>query len=247
MDDAYGRTYADLYRRHWWWRAREALILEVLAELRPGGGWGTVLDIGCGDGLLFDRLSSLGEVEGVEPDAGLVSANGPWRHRIHVRAFDESFDTGRRFGLIVMLDVLEHLLDPVGALRHARSLLAPGGRMVLTVPAFRLLWTRHDEINHHVTRYTRAHLVHQARRAGLNVEHARYFFHWLFPAKLAVRATEHLLGAGDTLPSVPPEWINAAAYRLSRLEQAVVKPLRLPFGTSLLAVLSAPTSPPMAA
>ena len=247
MDDAYGRRYADLYRRHWWWRAREETIVEVLAGLRPDAHWGAVLDIGCGDGLFFDRLSVLGEVEGVEPDAGLVSDDGPWRDRIHVRPFDASFDTGRRYGLIVMLDVLEHLADPVRALRHARSLLAPGGRMVLTVPAFRVLWTRHDEINHHVTRYTRAGLVRQARRAGLEVSEARYFFHWLFPVKLAVRAKERLLGAGDTLPAVPPRWINAAAYRLSRLEAAVATPLGLPFGTSLLAVLSvAAVEPPPA-
>lgn len=241
MDDAYGQAYRELYRKHWWWRAREEMIAGVLNRLQPDARWGSVLDVGCGDGLFFDRLSSMGEVEGVEPDAALVSEDGPWRSRIHVRPFDRGFRPGRRYGLILMLDVLEHMDDPVAALRHARELLAPGGRLVVTVPAFRLLWTRHDEINHHVTRYTRTALVRQAHEAGLEVASARYFFHWLFPAKLAVRAKERLLSAGDALPTVPPPWINAAAYGLSRLEQAVVMPLRLPFGTSLLAVLSAPS------
>ena len=233
MDAAYAREYRELYERHWWWRAREALVLRTLRRLREGRGPGRILDVGCGDGLFFDRLAELGEVEGLEPDASLLTPGSPHRGRITVAPFDERFQPGRRYALVLMLDVLEHLPDAEGALRHARSLLEPGGRLVVTVPAFQWLWTHHDDLNRHYVRYTESTLRDVAGRAGLRVEESRYFFHWTVPGKLAVRAKERVLGPGgpERVPAAP---VNRALYLLSRAEQA----LRLPFGSSLLAVLA---------
>src|SRR5439155_2500608 len=193
MEQAYARQYAELYRRHWWWRAREHLIVDVLTQLRPRVRWGTILDVGCGDGLFFDRAAQFGEVEGVEPDASLVSPESPYRARIHIGPFDESFEPRKRYSLVLMLDVLEHLADPAAALRHAASLLAPDGILLVTVPAFNLVWTNHDELNRHLTRYTRATLRRLADAVGLRVTHMWYFFHSLFLAKLAVRLWEAVL------------------------------------------------------
>ena len=237
MEADYAAVYGELYRRHWWWRAREAVVLATLRRLRAGRGPGRVLDIGCGDGLFFDALAEFGEVEGVEPDASLLAADSPHRGRITVAPFDAAFQPGRRYALVTMLDVLEHLPDPVGALRHVRALLEPQGRLVLTVPAFNWLWTHHDELNRHYVRYTRHTLAARLREAGMKLDEARYFFRWTVPAKLAVRAKEAVLGPGgpERLPAPP---VNRALYLLSRAEQAVIGRLPLPFGTSLLAVCS---------
>ena len=237
MDASYAAAYGELYRRHWWWRAREAVVLATLRRVRAGKPTTRVLDVGSGDGLFFDRLMEFGEVEGIEPDASLLTPGSPHRPRITVAPFDENYQPGHRFGLVTMLDVLEHLPDAEAALRHGRALLEPDGRLVLTVPAFRWLWTHHDELNRHYTRYTRATLRAVARRAGMRVESARYFFHWTVPAKLAVRAKERVLGPGgpERLPAPP---VNRALLALSHVEQAIAGPLHLPFGTSLLAVLA---------
>ena len=237
MEASYAAQYGELYRRHWWWRAREAVVLQTLRRVRAGRGPGRVLDVGCGDGLFFDRLAEFGPVEGVEPDASLLTPGSPHRARITVAPFDASFQPGHRYALVLMLDVLEHLEDPVGALRHARSLLEPDGRLVLTVPAFPWLWTHHDELNRHQVRYTRATLGAQVRKAGLRLDEARYFFRWTVPGKLAVRAREAVLGPGgpERVPAAP---VNRALYLLSRAEQRLIGRLPLPFGTSLLAVCS---------
>ena len=233
MDAEYARHYRDLYQRHWWWRSREAFLLGWIRRLNRRDALGRILDVGCGDGLFFDRLAEFGEVEGIEPDASLLSAGSPHRGRITVAPFDERFRPGHRYTLVLMLDVLEHLPDPVGALSHARSLLEPDGRLVVTVPAFQWLWTHHDELNRHYLRYTESTLREVAARAGLRMEESRYFFHWTVPGKLAVRAKERVLGPGgpERVPAAP---VNRALYLLSRAEQA----LRLPFGSSLLAVLA---------
>ncbi|HMD86324.1 MAG TPA: class I SAM-dependent methyltransferase [Terriglobia bacterium] len=234
MRDDYLQRYRELYQRHWWWRAREKLILETLRAEQPPGGWKSILDVGCGDGLFFDQLTPFGDVEGVEPSAASVSDQGPHRSRIHIGPFDENFQPRKEFKLILMLDVLEHLADPAAALRRALALLAPGGMLLVTVPAFNALWTNHDLVNEHVTRYTRRTFRELARQAGLAIQTERYFFQWLFPLKLATRGLERAM---DILPrpaSVPPGWINTPLYLLSLLEQYTWGALPWPFGSSLM-------------
>lgn len=239
MDTEYGARYRDLYERHWWWRARERVVLDVLRRHRPVAGWRTILDVGCGDGLFFDALAQLDGVqlvEGVEPARALVSPNGRHVDRIHVVPFDASFDTGRRYSLVLMLDVLEHLEDPGAALRHALSLLEPGGVFLATVPAFMALWTRHDALNHHFTRYDRRSMRALAHNAGLRIDEARYLFHWTALAKLATRVVEAIVPGAPAAPKVPPAPINSALYAITRLEQRLTSGLPLPFGSSLLVV-----------
>lgn len=236
MDPEYARRYRELYDQHWWWRAREAFLLTVLRRHRPPAGWRRILDVGSGDGLLFDRLAEFGDVEGVEADAALIDPASKHRARIHVGPFDSSFRPERRYSLILMLDLLEHLPAPAAGLRHAVALLEPGGVVVATVPAFGLLWTMHDELNHHFRRYTKASFAALAAAAGLEIESATYFFHWLFLAKLLVRGAEHVTHAHPTPPETPAPWLNGALYGLTRLEQRILTPLRVPFGSSLLIV-----------
>lgn len=239
MDVGYGAQYRDLFERHWWWRARERVILAALERHRPAGGWKAVLDVGCGDGLFFDalaRLDGVTLVEGIEPADALVSPNGPHRAQIHVAPFDASFDTGRRYSLVLMLDVLEHLPDPVAALRHAVSLLEPDGVFIATVPAFMALWTRHDELNHHFTRYDKGSFAALARDAGLKIAESRYFFRWTAGAKLLTRVAEAVVPGAPAAPVVPSTAVNRALYALSRGEERLLGAATFPFGSSLLVV-----------
>lgn len=234
MDQEYGARYRELYRRHWWWRARESAILGALRRLQPASGWGTILDIGCGDGLFFDELSGLGQVEGVEPEAGLLDPRGKWRSAIHAVPFDAGFQPTTRYGLILLLDVLEHMEHPAAALSQAVSLLAPGGVILVTVPAFEALWTGHDDLNHHLRRYTRSQFRALALAAGLRIERERYLFQWVAVAKLAARMVEALRRGGPALPTIPPEPINRLLAFASRLEARVASRVPIPFGSSLM-------------
>lgn len=235
MREDYVQTYSRLYLEHWWWRAREAVILETIRHYEPASGYGSILDVGCGGGWLLDRLRDFGAPEGIEPDASLGGPRRDAQGDVHVAPFDESFQPDKRYGLILMLDVLEHLDDPTAALRHARGLLAPTGRLILTVPAFNALWTRHDDINEHLRRYTRTSLRQLAAAAALQLDCCRYLFHWMFPAKLLVRVKERLMPARPDVPDVPSEPLNRLLYAGCRLEERFLGRARLPFGSSLLA------------
>jgi SAM-dependent methyltransferase len=234
LREDYSQTYRDLYNNHWWWRARERLILDLLHTKQPPAGWGKILDVGCGDGLFFDALLQLGDVEGVEVSPAIAGKNGKHTARIHVGNFDPTLKLNTNFGLILMLDVLEHMRDPTTALRYALTLLAPNGKILITVPAFQSLWTSHDVLNEHIARYTKRTFRSVARDAGLQIESDNYFFHWLFPVKMLTRISENILGSRPRPPRLPPRRINQALYWFSLLENRALSGGRLPFGSSLL-------------
>jgi 2-polyprenyl-3-methyl-5-hydroxy-6-metoxy-1,4-benzoquinol methylase len=204
-----------------------------------------ILDIGCGDGLLFDQLSRFGEVWGIEPDTKLVSPDNPWRSHIELAPFSPDYQTDRRFDLILMLDVLEHLPEDAKCLQRVFELLRPGGLCVVTVPALPSLWSRHDLINCHYRRYTLKTLQQLTDRAGLVRLEGHYFFGWtilpmylrrlLHPAA-ATAASED----GDYDVQVPNRFVNNCLYGTCIVEQFFSAARGVPIGSSIFAVLQRP-------
>jgi 2-polyprenyl-3-methyl-5-hydroxy-6-metoxy-1,4-benzoquinol methylase len=236
VDREYGEAYRELFEKHWWWRSRTEFIVDKLRALGLADRRQRILDVGCGDALFFDRLAEFGEVEGVEPCADLVRVDNPHRDRIFIGPFDRDFCPDKQYSLILMLDVLEHLPDPVGALSHALDLLAPEGLVVVTVPAFMALWTNHDVLNHHLTRYTKQTFAEVARHAGLEIQEQRYLYHWTHPVKIGVRLVESVSHCKPGAPKIPGGLINEMLFAISRFEQKTLSRLPMPFGSSLLVV-----------
>ncbi len=236
MDAAYGTAYATLHRTHWWWRARHDHLARLLAAHLAPGGAGDVLDFGCGDGLFFDTLARYGEPYGIEPDAGLLDPDGPWRARIDTAPLSPDPAQHGRFGLVVALDVLEHLADPRPVVAELVARTRPGGCWVVSVPAFRSLWTRHDDLNQHHHRYRRGELAQLLRDHGLDVLDARYLFGWTAIAKVLVRAVEALHRPPPSPPRVPWAPLNRSLLALCRAEQRLFQTVPLPFGSSVIAV-----------
>jgi SAM-dependent methyltransferase len=231
--------------RHWWYRGRRRVLHHVIAGLglpRPA----RILDAGCGSGRNMVELARYGEVTGVElselalPVArergvGTVIAGSVTRLDLP----DDSFD------LAVCLDVIEHLEDDRRALAELRRVVAPGGALVVTVPAYQWLWSSHDVVNEHKRRYSRPRLLAAASSAGWRCERATHFNSLLLPLAIAARLLERARGGasanGASRPDlwVPPEPINRLMQLPMDLEARVIGAERrgIPFGLSLLVVL----------
>ncbi len=233
VDAEYAADYERLALDHWWWQARSEFVVNLIDSLElPAGA--SILDIGCGGGWSFDAWNRYGTVHGVELDPLLVARAGDHRSRIHTGPFDRTYRPERRFSLIVMLDVLEHLEKPDEALGYAMELLEPGGRILITVPSMPSVWTSHDDLNHHFVRYTRRSFRALAESTGFQIEQLDYFFHWTTFVKLMFRLKEACIRTAPRSPTIPSPKVNAFFREFSIAEQRFLGKWKIPFGTSLV-------------
>ena len=147
-----------------------------------------------------------------------------------------SFDT------VLALDVIEHLPDDVAFLESAAALCAPGGRVIVGVPAFQLLWSRHDQTFQHHRRYSAAQLREAVVAAGLRIERITYTNFLVFPAAAVWRILSYRVGLGRIAPEHDfwrmPGWLNAALVLAYRLEAWLLRRCDLPFGVSVACIAS---------
>jgi SAM-dependent methyltransferase len=233
LDPHYAAQYKKLHEEHWWWQARAVHVLRVVRSLKlqPPS---TILDIGCGGGWAFDQWERFGDVYGVELDPTLVAMAGRHEARIHLGPFDSTYQPERKFSLIVMLDVLEHLERPGEALTHALELLQPDGHILITVPAMPSAWTSHDELNHHFVRFTAKSFGRLARDCEMKIDRLEYFFQWTTLVKWGIRIKESVFGATPQSPRIPHPIVNRFLRAVCSLEQHTITQLKPPLGTSLL-------------
>jgi len=240
MERSYGAEYEHLYRGHWWWRAREAILLRELERLSlPPPERTAILDVGCGNGLLLPVLERFGRPTGLEVERELVADDAPLRDRIHHEPLGDPFWAERRFDLVLALDVVEHIPDDVAFSALLAERVRPGGFLVVTVPAFPILWDAHDERNHHQRRYRRRGLEALLEPHGELVK-LRHLFPSLFCAKLLVAWRNRRATTPIEQAALPSPGTTAVLARLLRAEDRVLGLLRPPFGSSLLAVVRRP-------
>ena len=149
--------------------------------------------------------------------------------RVHVRYLDVHRPKRADHSALVMVNVLEHIPDDVGALRAAHTLLRPGGRVVVLVPAFEFAMSRFDRAVGHVRRYTTKSLTRAMTEAGLAVDDVRYVNMPGLPAWfVGMRLFRMTPGEGRALTL----WDTHVIPRARRWEERH----RPPFGQSVLAV-----------
>lgn len=153
---------------------------EVFRKVEPFLGR-EILEVGTGIGNFTERLLEKGSVVGVEivPEF-VVEAKRRLKDRVELHEADmgveiPSFLAGRTFDTIVCMNVLEHIEDDRRTLRNFKTLLAPGGKVVLVVPAHQFLFNPLDSHDGHFRRYAKSDLVAKLKEAGFKVPHVSRF------------------------------------------------------------------------
>ncbi len=231
--------------RHWWFRGRRRILASVIGRLPlPPPARARVLEVGAGTGGNLAMLARFGQVTAVEkdPTARLLAA-AKARHGQNIRAGampDELPTAGEVFDLICLFDVLEHVEEDDETLLVLRRHLAPGGFLLITVPAFRRLWSAHDIALHHKRRYEKVELADKLRAAGYVITKLSFINMALFPAAALMRYagnfTRRRLPTGS---GIPPRLLNTLLTHLFGAEALLLPALNLPFGLSLLALARA--------
>lgn len=238
MDRAVFDNMARIDADHWWFVARRRIIAALIEKVvRPKPG-ARILEVGCGTGSNIDLLRRYGRVDALEPDEP-ARALASERTGVEVKGGllpgGVKLEDGR-YDLIALFDVLEHIPDDKGALAELARKLAPGGRLLLTVPAMPWLWSAHDVAHHHQRRYRKKQLIALLDEAGFRPLHVSHFNTLLFPLVVAARAVGKLTGREGGDDALPPAPLNAMLRGIFGIERHVVTRLPLPFGVSLAVV-----------
>ena len=237
------REMAETQQKHWWFRARREILTRVIARLRlPKPA--KVLEIGAGTGGNLAMLTRYGTVSAVETDPFACEyASRLSGIRVRYGRLPDAlpFEDGT-FDLICLLDVLEHIQDDRAALRRVHALLKPGGRALVTVPAYQWLYGSHDRAHQHFRRYTARQLSVKAHGEGLTVSRSGYFNTVLFPL-IALRRLQRMVTAQRDVhdATLPGRFTNGILYGSFCIERYIVPFALFPYGTSVLAILARDT------
>jgi len=230
---------AQIEKTNWWYVGRRELLAKLMRQyVTPGK---TALDLGCGVGSNLEVLRPYAKhVTGldVSEEALLYAEESGYDATLKSSATtiplsDHSID------IILCADMIEHV-DDVLAVREMRRVLASGGVVVCTTPAFPSLWNDNDDYGQHLRRYTREGLVDVFSKEGFIIEWINYWnIMMFFPVWLVARfhrakgEKEH---PENNLSRIPA-WLNGILLSWLRLEAKVVTGLSVPFGVSHVAVL----------
>jgi SAM-dependent methyltransferase len=177
--------------QHWYYRSKAAALRHLVADVDPQ----RLLDVGAGSGFFSRHLlaetgarSALCVDIGYERDRDDQVGAKPVLYRRDCAMTD--------CDLVLMMDVLEHVDDDRGLLRHYAAKVPPGAHFLVTVPAFRFLWSGHDVFLEHKRRYRLGEIETAMRDSGLEIVKGAYYFGLIFPLAAAVR----LAARGEARP-----------------------------------------------
>jgi SAM-dependent methyltransferase len=235
LPDEY-RKLAETEDRMWYFRALHRRRAHWLARLLPPGPV-RVLDAGCGTGGFIRMLRTTRPawiVAGVDlsPLACRLARERTGAEITEGSIMDLPY-ADAEFDAVTTGDVLYHIDDTAAALREFARCVKPGGVVVVNEPAYKWLWSYHDEAVQSKHRFTRPELVALFRMVGLEVRFASYAN--MLPLPL-VAARRKLLPPAQPTSDVQlyPGPIEAGFTAMAALEQAWTgRGWALPAGSSV--------------
>jgi SAM-dependent methyltransferase len=243
--------------RHWWFATRTRAILAFLDRYLGPRRDLRILDVGCGAANMTHHLRHYGQVIGVDNNPRPLEVARQRGLEAYEGTADElPFESGL-FDLVALLDTVEHVPAESRVFEECHRVLRdpvpergePGGRLLVTVPAFMFLWSKNDVINMHQRRYTAPELRARFQQHGFKVLRISYNNSFLFPMAAALillrrgRAEPELASphfdedAYQVEMEPAPPLLNAMLTEVGKAEVALLRHVNLPVGTSIIAIV----------
>lgn len=245
MDPSISKLFQEQYEDNWYFAARAEVLTAFIRHFAKIGPGRHIADLGAGTGGILVKLASEAFAVGLEENEHLIREG---RRRYGLLLVRANLVQGIPFreevlDLVLMLDVIEHVEDVLTLLTSVKRVLRPGAEIIVSVPAFRALWSHHDELHHHKRRYCKAELCEVLRAAGFLYSRVTYFNSFLLPVIFVSRKLEKLSRSWARSAS-DYEKAPAIMSRLLRWifsqERHFITRCGFPVGVSLVAVAKKP-------
>jgi len=223
-------------KNYWWFAGRRYLVkrhLEKIDKLQK------ILDIGCGTGEMLSMLKKYGDVVGV--DIAESALNYCRKRGLKVQKSNiikMPFDDNS-FDVITMLDILEHVKNDHNGLKEVNRICKPRGKVLITVPAYNILWSDHDRALKHFRRYTAKEMMAKLDDSGFKTIKYSYVITTLFLPILIFRLVQKILPkksakSPKTSLIFVPKPINSIFIILLKIEAQISRFVSIPFGVSII-------------
>lgn len=233
------RSLSKVEGEHWFYRGKRHIVRYWINRLYPLRRDDLVIDVGAGTGQLVFELQMNCRAIGIEyyPEAiELASSKGVTAIRGTITALPVGDNMAK---IVVALDVLEHVVDCRRGLQELIRVAEPYGLIVITVPAFMILWSDWDEALNHRRRFTRRVFLSSVDRSMVSVLRCVYINSLAFLPILVYRRMRTILGSTRSSrleDRIFSPFFNRVLYHLF-VVPACCRPFSPPFGVSLFCVL----------
>lgn len=241
MDSQYFREYYSLERNHWWFTARSLILEGQIIKITKGHKI-RILNVGIATGSTTEMLSKYGSVTSVEYDSECCKF---LRSELGIEVIEGSitalpFDN-ENFDLVCAFDVIEHVEEDRLAVNELKRVCKKNGNVFCTVPAYHFLWSQHDDVNHHIRRYTSINFSKLFSDNGM-IEFKSYFNCLLFFPLAIFRIIMKILpfgflrkGAGSDFTIVGSNHFAFLLFRILAFERYFLnRKFKFPFGISYM-------------
>jgi len=228
--------------KHWWYVGNHENFLSLLKRNNILKDQIYVLDAGCGTGKWLSILKNSNNINETGLDfqpKALEYARTRGDFNLKQGDVNECLFKGNSFDLITCFDVLcNRNIDDNKALSHFNAYLKENGHLLITLPAYNFLKSKHDQVVHTGKRYTRKQLRLLLENNGFSIVKISYVVSFLFPLAFAKRMTDKIFNMEKTNHNevkVPSKVVNTFFLGIMRAENFILRFFSLPFGLSVMA------------
>lgn len=233
--------FEDLYtleEQHWWHISKRKIVVSCIQDYFKKRS-AKILDIGCGTGKNMEELQRFGDVYGLDSSTEALSfCRKRGLKNIKLGSAEDMPFKPNSFDLITLLDVLEHT-DDNQTLQEVYRILQKDGLLIITIPAFKWLWSEWDKVLHHKKRYNKNDIINVLNKNHFTVIYATYLYSFLVLPTLIIRRVKQKFFRKKEYTSdfqLSNPLLNWIMSYISKIEFKLAQKITIPIGTTILVV-----------
>jgi len=227
----------EISENYWWFVGRRTILERVLRGFAKHSR--VSVDAGCGSGRNMQLLSHFSYLV-LGFDRSFVALELAASYGLPIACADcQAIPlAGASVDFLSALDVLEHTDDDMAAIAEFHRVLKLEGFLLVAVPAYRFLWSEHDEALMHRRRYVASELHLKLSCSGFRVLKRTYAVFFMFFPIVFYRLFRGLFPKDPLAPRASyvklPAFLNKLLIVFLRLEAWLMGMINLPWGTSII-------------